>query len=117
MVTIPNIETLPTLWLGALNPYGVRSETRHSYLLFGSLDPYGKIFIERATSEGSKLSHAQHSIFGDCVGVLWDPYLYSPKVCKTMAFQAIFGGCGLVFYMLLGSRYGKSFGHSWCGVT
>ena len=29
---------------------------------------------------------------------------FSPKVCRTMAFWAIVGGLGLLFYMLLGFK-------------
>ena len=34
------------------------------------------------------------------VGTTW-----TPKVCKIMAFEAVFGGFWLLFYILLGSRY------------
>ena len=34
---------------------------------------------------------------------------WTPKVCKIMAFWAIFGGFGLVFYILWGSRYGRNY--------
>ena len=30
---------------------------------------------------------------------------YTPKVCRIMAFWAIFRGFGPLFYLLLGSRY------------
>ena len=33
-----------------------------------------------------------------------------PKVCRIMAFGAVSGGFGLLFYILLGSRYGFFFG-------
>ena len=35
------------------------------------------------------------------MGVTW-----TPKVCKIMALRAILRGLGLLFYILLGFRYG-----------
>ena len=34
-------------------------------------------------------------------------YTWTPKVCKIMAFMAIIMGLGLLFYILLGSRYSR----------
>ena len=33
---------------------------------------------------------------------------YTPKVFRIMAFWALFRGLGLLFYLLLGSRYSSS---------
>ena len=48
------------------------------------------------------------------IGSIQGLYL-SPKVCRIIAFWAIFDGFGLLFYLLLGSRYSPiKFGNCVC---